>query len=99
MAINLIVKDAAELEIIEIVDWYDYKKQVLGDRFYKELLNEFYKIILRPTSYSYNKNFFRRAIFKHFPPLIIFKGTEKKIIIYSIIYEGRNPALINKKIN
>lgn len=99
MAINLIAKEAAELKIIEIVDWYDFKKQGLGGRFYKELLNEFDKIILHPTSYSYNKNFFRRAIFKHFPPLIIFKGTEKKIIIYSIIYGGRNTALINKKIN
>ena len=99
MAINLIVKDAAELEIIEIVDWYDYKKQVLGDRFYKELLNEFYKIILRPTSYFYYKKDFSRAILKYFSHLIIFKATEKEIIIYSIIYEGRNPALINKKIN
>ena len=99
MAINLIVKEAAELDIIEIVDWYDFKKQGLGDRFYKELLTEFDKIILRPTSYSYYKKDFIREILKYFPCLIILKATEKEIIIYSIFYGGRNPALINKKIN
>ncbi len=80
MAINLIVKEAAELEIIEIVDWYVFKKEGLGDRFYKELLNEFDKIILRPTSYFYYKKDFRRAILKYFPYLIIFKATEKKLL-------------------
>ena len=99
MAINLIVKDAAELEIIEIVDWYNFIKHGLKNRFYKALLNKFDKIILRPTSYFYYKKDFSRAILKYFSHLIIFKATEKEIIIYSIIYEGRNPALINKKIN
>ena len=99
MAIEFIIKESARQEIIEIVDWYDFKKQGLGHRFYKELLNEFDKIIQHPKLYSYYKKDFRRAVLQHFPYLIIFKVSEMEIIIYSVIYGGRNPELINKKIN
>ena len=99
MAIEFIVKESAKQDIMEVVDWYDFKKQGLGDRFYKELLSEFEKIIEHPKLYSFYKKDFRRAILKYFPYLIIFKVSKKEIIIYSIVYGGRDPELINKKIN
>lgn len=99
MGIEFIIKESAKHDVIEIVDWYDNKQLGRGDRFYNELLNEFEKIKQKPTLYSFYKKDFRRAILKHFLYLIIFKVTEIKIIIYSVVYAGRNPELINKKID
>jgi plasmid stabilization system protein ParE len=99
MAIEFIIKENASMDVIEIVDWYDIKQLGLGDRFYKDLLNEFEKIKQNPKLYSFYNKDFKRAILKHFPYLIIFKVTENEIVIYSIIYGGRNPRLINRRIN
>ncbi len=99
MGINLTVKETAELEITEIIDWYDFKKQGLGDRFYKELLNEFERIAKTPKIYSYYKKDFRKAALKRFLYLIIYKITEVEIIVYSIIHGGSNPKLIDRKIS
>jgi plasmid stabilization system protein ParE len=99
MAIEFIIKESAMQDVVEIIDWYNSKRSALGDRFYRELLNEFERIKQTSTLYAYYKKDFRRAILKHFPYLIIFKITEKEIIIYSVIYGGKNPALINKKIS
>jgi hypothetical protein len=98
MAINFVVKESAKEEVIEIVDWYDYKQIGLGERFYKELLLEFEKIKQQPTIYAYYKKEFRRAVLKNFPYLVIFKVTAQEIVIYSVIYGGRDPELINKRI-
>lgn len=99
MATDFIVTETAKQDVIEIVDWYDYKQLGLGDRFYKELLTEFERIKKNPAIFPFYKKDFRRVVIKHFPYLIIFKLTEKEIIIYAVVYGGRNPELINKKIN
>ena len=99
MATDFIITETAKQDVIEIVVWYDYKQLGLGDRFYKELLIEFERIKRTPTIFRFYKKDFRRVVIKHFPYLIIFKLTEKKIIIYAVVYGGRNPELINKKIN
>jgi toxin ParE1/3/4 len=70
----------------------------LGERFYNELLMELEKIKQTPTAYSYYIKTFRRAILPHFPYLIIFKVMGNETIIYSVIYGGRNPEIIHKKI-
>lgn len=98
MVFEFIISEGAKQDIIEIVDWYESKKKGLGNRFYNELLFEFEKITERPASYTFYNKDFRRAIPKHFPYLIIFKVYEKEIVVYAIVYGGRNPALISKKI-
>jgi plasmid stabilization system protein ParE len=99
MVFNFIVKEDVLPDIMEIVDWYNHQQIGLGDRFYKTLLSEFEKIIKNPTSYSFYKKDFRRAVLKYFPYLILFKVYEQEIIVYSVIYGGRNPQLINRKIS
>ena len=99
MAIEFIIKETAKQDIVEIVDWYDNKKLGLGDRFYNDLLNEFEKIQQMPTQYSFYKDDFRRALLKNFPYLIIFQILENEIVIYAIVFGGRNPGLINRKLD
>lgn len=99
MVIEFIVAEGIIADIFEIIDWYNSKRPGLGERFYNELLNEFESIKRSPLKYAYYSKDFRRAVLKHFPYLLIFTATEKAIVIYLVIYGGRNPELINKKIN
>ena len=99
MAIEFIVKECAKNEIIEIVDWYNYKQSGLGERFYLDLMIKFEKIKRNPSIYSFYRKDFRRAVIKNFPYIVIFKVAENEIVVYTIIYGGRDPELINKRIS
>ncbi len=99
MAFKLRLTTRAQLDIWEVISWYESCEEGLGERFDTKVNNMLFEISKKPTVYSYFNKDFRRAILKHFPYLIIFKVFEKEIVIYAIIYGGRNPVLINRKIN
>ena len=97
MAFNLVVTYTAELDIEKAVDWYNSKQEALGQRFYNAVLSEFAIIQKHPNYYSFYSKGFRKNLVKQFPYLIIFKITNQDIIIYTVIYGGRNPEIINKR--
>jgi len=99
MAFKLTLTTQAQLDIWEVISYYESRQNGLGERFNIEVNKMIFEITKKPTSYSFYKKDFRRALLKHFPYLIIFKFTEKEIIIYSIVFGGRSPALINSKID
>ena len=99
MAFNVILSTQVQLDIWDIISWYESQQPGLGDRFNKELNKTLFDIGIKPSSYSFYKKDFRRAILTHFPYLIIFKVSQQDIIIYAVIYGGRNPRLINQKIS
>jgi hypothetical protein len=99
MAFNVILTAEAQFEIWDTVDWYEKQQPGLGNRFNNELNKTFVDIGLNLLFYSFNKKDFRKAILKHFPYLVIFKVSQHEIIVYTIIYGGRNPRLINQKIS
>lgn len=99
MGFKLKLSTQAQLDIWDIIDWYENKQPGLGKRFDSDLNTLFYKIAQNPTLYSYYQKDFRRAVAKHFPYLVIFKINENDIIVYTVVYGGRDPELINKRIN
>ena len=99
MAFNVILTAEAQLEIWDIIDWYEKQQPWLGNRFNNESNKTLVDIGLNPSFYSFYKKDFRRAILKHFPYPGIFKISQREIIVNTIIYGGRNPRLINQKIS
>ena len=98
MAFKLIVTTTAELDLQDAIDWYTSIQKDLGQKFYKSVLEQFASIQKHPHYYSFYFKEYRRTLVLHFPYIIIFKINNQEVIVYSIIYAGRNPELIRKKI-
>ena len=99
MAYKVTIMPVAQLDIWEIIDWYEIQNEGVGIRFSEEVNRLLLKIAKSPTFYSYYKEDFRRAIVKNFPYLIIFKVIENEVFIISVMFGGRNPQLINLRIS
>lgn len=99
MAFNVILTADAQPDIWNIVFWYERQQPGLVNRFNNRLNKTLFDIGLNPSIYSRYKKYFKRAILKYFPSLVIFKISQMYIIIYTIIYGGKKPWLINQKIS
>ncbi len=99
MGFKLKLSTQAQLDVWDIISWYEDHQVGLGEKFNSNLNTLFFKIAANPTQYSYYKKDFRRAVVNNFPYLVIFKITQNEIVVYTIVYGGRDPKLINKRIN
>ena len=70
----------------------------LGSRFFDDVLIQLKKLKINPQYYRFYVEDFRRILLDKFPYLIIYKIIKERIIIYAIVYSGKNPKTISKRI-
>ncbi len=87
---EVIIEESAAIEIEEIYFWYEDKLPGLGERFKEDFENIIYKLSDHPNSYSFITKLHRRATLKTFPYFIIYRVTQLIVIVFSVIYAGRN---------
>ena len=90
-------KGEALVDVTEIANWYNEKRNGLGMEFLDELELSVKKIKLNPFNYQVQKKNIRQAMLNRFPYLIIFEIEENEIVIYSVIHGKRNPKNKFKK--
>ena len=88
---ELIIRDEAELEIIEAVKYYESKQIGLGKRFLSHLKIYLKRIQTYPEHFYIKRNPYREAVLKKFPYLIIFELSENKVIVFSVFNTYQNP--------
>ncbi len=67
MAFKVRLTAQAQLDVWDIITWYESRKTGLGERFDAEVNQMLFEIGKKPTQYSFYKDDFRRAILKRFP--------------------------------
>ena len=92
MKYELIVKEEANLEIIESYLFYESKSIGLGERFLDNLDFYFDRIQNFPEHYQIKRKPYREAFVTKFPFVIIYEISEKGIIIYAVFHSSRNPV-------
>ena len=91
MSYSLELQSEAVIDIHEVFEWYQIKREGLGFDFIEEIEAGFKNICDHPQYYtSINKNF-RRYKINRFPFLIIYEIEEDSIIINSVRHSSRNP--------
>ncbi|HEY9184680.1 MAG TPA: type II toxin-antitoxin system RelE/ParE family toxin [Salegentibacter sp.] len=91
MTFKLIIKEEAQLEIIEAFLYYEEKKVGLGGSFLDHLDSYFKWIKNYPFHFSEKRKPFREAVIKRFPYLIIYEVLENEVIVYSVFNTWQNP--------
>ncbi len=89
-----IISKKANLEISKSWDWYEERQRGLGDRFFKELIQQLKQIEQFPERYPCKYKSYRETSLNIFPFSIIYKVNKRKniIVIVSVFHNNRNPS-------
>ncbi len=100
MQYNVVVKQEAELDLDEAINWYENQRDGLGIDFllhFEESL-----IFVRNNPYSSPKVLleYRKIRLNKFPYLIYYTVNEQKrnIDVYAVLHTSRNPLLFNERV-
>ena len=97
MELNLEITEAAKLDIIEAIYYYQKISGSLAERFYFDLANSMETIKKNPTYFSYYEVPFRKLLLKHFSYLIIYKIYNQVVNITGIVFAKQNPDKIKQR--
>ncbi len=76
----------------EGAEWYDNKRAGLGDAFQDEFWKAMEAVVARPRSFANTALRVRASRLARFPYVIFFSDDHDEIIVYSVMYGGRDPS-------
>jgi len=96
---TLIFSSIATTELKDAVKWYEAKTEGLGEDLNKEISNKIESILNYPNRYSIHKGYYREAVVKKFPYLVVYRYNKFKnqITVTSIFHTSRNPKYKYRK--
>ena len=99
MGFKIIILPSVYNEVSDAFNYYESKSPGLDERFYNDYIDSIARLKNNPLYYSYYHEFYRRISLATFPYMIIYKvKDEETVIVYAVVYEGRNPTYIKEKI-
>lgn len=100
MGFKIIILPSVYSEVSNAFNYYELQSPGLGERFYYDYLSNIARLKNNPLYYSYYHEFYRRILLASFPYMIIYKvKDETTVVVYAVVYEGRNPTFIKEKIS
>jgi hypothetical protein len=95
MVNQIIFHPRVETELIDSFNWYQEKKDGLGELFFQSINKKIIELATHPARYPVIKKSFRQANIQKFPFVIIYEfiREENYIIISSVFNTYRNPRL------
>jgi plasmid stabilization system protein ParE len=88
MSLPLVVRAAAQVEIITARDWHDQKLVGLGDDFVTETEQLFERIKAMPLMYSVVLGDVRRAKLRRFPYVAYYRVLPDEVVVLAVL-DGR----------
>ncbi len=85
----------ANQDIEEAVEWYNKKKDNLGERFYELIKDKFNKLKDNPYLWSIRYDEVHCALVDIFPYLIhyIVEETNQRILVIGVLHTSKNPVI------
>ena len=98
MKYRLIIRQEAEEDLSEAFEWYECQRKGLGYDFLLQVEAGFRFIEKNPLIHPEIYRRVRRHLIKRFPYKIFYRLNEFKLIILAVIYSGRDPEWVKKRI-
>lgn len=97
MKFTIDVKETAKNNVVDAFLFYESRQAGLGERFLSSWEERLELIKDEPHLYQKKYKDFRQVLIKPFPYLIIYEVEEAVVVVYKVIYAGRNPRKIYTK--
>jgi len=91
MAYKLLLKPGAEEDIDTAYNWYEEKKQGLGEESLTELVAFYAKLQSHPTAFGKIKKTYRQVALKRFPFVIVYEIVKTEVVVFAVFHTSRNP--------
>ncbi len=93
MSYDLIIKPAAEKDLLEIAQWYEEKKEGLGIQFLDSVDEKVETIQTNPNLFQIRYKSIRLALVSRFPYLIHYFVEDQKIYVIAVLSASRDPEI------
>lgn len=84
--------DAAQVELDEAINYYNHERAGLGDEFLVEVLGALERIAEHPKAWHAYSKRTRRCQTRRFPYGIVYRVSEKMILVVAIAHLHRRPG-------
>ncbi len=98
MKYELIIKPKAEEDLSETFEWYEERRKGLGYDFLLQV-EAGLRFIENPLAFPKKYEGARRHLVRRFPYTIIYRVEDSKVVVLGVIYGGRDPKWIKKRIS
>jgi len=92
MSDSLIIRKAAELQIVEAYQWYEKRRADLGDDFLQAIGESLDTIEANPQAFQLKYKSIRAIYTKRFPYGIFYLIDKEKIIVFAVFHLSQNPG-------
>lgn len=96
MSYTLEFTEEARLDIQETVDWYDSRREGLGDEFLLSLEATVSNLQRNPFHYPLRYDQVRRILLRRFPYQVVFVMKEQTIGVPGVLHTRRDPTIWKK---
>jgi len=94
----LYLRPEAEADLIANRDWYEQRREDLGEEFVTAVADAFNRIANAPEQFAICCRQVRRAKPLRFPYIIYFRVLADRIEVIGILHASRNPRLWQRRI-
>jgi toxin ParE1/3/4 len=89
----------AHKDILEAVEWYEERREGLGDELFIAIENAKNFIEQNPYYYEDKYKGVRKAITQRFPYILYYKiESESQVLVYAVLHMKRSPRLWRKRV-
>lgn len=99
MKYEVVFRKEAQQDILEAINWYEKRREGLGDELFIAIENEKHFIESNPYHYEDKYKGIRKAITKRFPYIIYYRiESDNKLLVYAVLHMKRSTGLLKKRV-
>jgi toxin ParE1/3/4 len=95
---HVIIEPEAEADIAQAHDWYEQRREGLGEDFLLCIEAALHVIAERPKSFPLIRKTARRVLIHRFPYAVLFVDRQEYIAVVGVFHSSRNPKTWKKRL-
>jgi len=98
LTLPVLIRRAAELDLVRIEDWYEGQRPGLGQEFREAVDAVITRIADNPLAYPERYRGARRALLRRFAYVIWYRALENLVVILACVHGKRDPRAIRARL-
>jgi plasmid stabilization system protein ParE len=98
LSLPVLVRRAAELDLMRAEDWYEAQRPALGHDFRDAVDAAIARIAENPLAYADRYHGARRALVQRFPYVLWYRALPDRVILLACVHAKRDPGAIGARL-